>query len=213
VGAEFVYHMEDLLGLYEEPYKPAFPVVTFDELPYQLTDEVRQPVPARPGQPQRYDYEYRRCGTCNLFLHFEPLRGWRHVEVTDQRTALDFAAQMKALVDVHYPEAEKIRVVLDNLSTHKPWALYNAFAPAEAQRILRKLEFRHTPKHGSWLNMAEIELSVLSRQCLDRRLPTTDAVRQHVDAWEDARNQTNATVAWRFTTDHARERLKRLYPS
>jgi hypothetical protein len=205
--------MEDLLELYEEPYDPAFPVVTFDELPYQLTDEVRLPLPAKPGQPERYDYEYRRCGTCNLFLHFEPLRGWRHVEVTDQRTALDFAVQMKALADVHYPEARKIRVVLDNLSTHRPWSLYMAFAPEEARRILRKLEFRHTPKHGSWLNMAEIELSVLSRQCLDRRLASTTAVRQQVSAWEGPRNEARATVTWRFTTDKARERLKRLYPS
>jgi hypothetical protein len=205
--------MEDLLDLYEEPYDPALPVVTFDELPYQLTDEVRLPLPAKPGQPERYDYEYRRCGTCNLFLHFEPLRGWRHVEVTDQRTALDFAGQMKALVDVHYPEARKIRVVLDNLNTHRPWSLYTAFAPEEARRILRKLEFRHTPKHGSWLNMAEIELSVLSRQCLDRRLASTTAVRQQVSAWEGLRNEAGATVTWRFTTDKARERLKRLYPS
>lgn len=205
--------MEDLLDLYEEPYDPALPVVTFDELPYQLTDEVRLPLPAKSGQPERYDYEYRRCGTCNLFLHFEPLRGWRHVEVTDQRTALDFAAQMKALVDVHYPEARKIRVVLDNLNTHRPWSLYTAFPPEEARRILRKLEFRHTPKHGSWLNMAEIELSVLSRQCLDRRLASTTAVRQQVRAWEDPRNEAGATVTWRFTTDKARERLKRLYPS
>jgi len=213
VGAEFVYHMEDVLDLYEEPYDPLFPVVTFDELPYQLTDEVRLPLPARPAQPERYDYEYRRCGTCNLFLHFEPLRGWRHVEVTDQRTALDFAVQMKALVDVHYPEAKKIRVVLDNLSTHTPWALYNAFPAEEARRILRKLEFRHTPKHGSWLNMAEIELSVLSRQCLDRRLASAAAVRQQVSAWESPRNDIGATVTWRFTTNTARERLKRLYPS
>lgn len=205
--------MEDLLDLYEEPYDPAFPVVTFDELPYQLTDEVRLPLPAKPRQPERYDYEYRRCGTCNLFLHFEPLRGWRHVEVTDQRTAIDFAAQMKALVDVHYPEARKIRVVLDNLNTHRPWSLYTTFAPGEARRILSKLEFRHTPKHGSWLNMAEIELSVLSRQCLDRRLASTTAVRQQVSAWEGPRNETGATVTWRFTTNTARERLKRLYPS
>jgi hypothetical protein len=205
--------MEDLLDLYEEPYDPRFPVVTFDELPYQLTDEVRLPLPARPDQVQRYDYEYRRCGTCNLFLHFEPLRGWRHVEVTAQRTTLDFAQQMRALVDVHYPEAEKIRVVLDNLNTHTPWALYTAFPAEEARRILRKLEFRHTPKHGSWLNMAEIELSVLSRQCLDRRLPDAQQVRQQVDAWEKPRNHAKATVTWRFTTEHARKRMRRLYPS
>ena len=213
MGAEFVYYMEDLLDLYEEPYDSRFPVVNFDELPYQLTAEVRLPLPARAGQPERYDYEYRRCGTCNLFLHFEPLRGWRHVEVTDQRTALDFAHQMKALVDVHYPQAMKIRVVLDNLSTHREWALYNAFPAEEARRILRKLEFRHTPKHGSWLNMTEIELSVLSRQCLDQRLANTQRVRQQVAAWESERNQANATVTWRFTTQHARERLQRLYPS
>jgi hypothetical protein len=205
--------MEDLLDLYEEAYDPRFPTVCFDELPYQLTDEVRLPLPAEPGRPQRYDYEYHRRGTCNLFLHVEPQRGWRHVEVTERRTSQDFAHQMKALTDVHYPEATKIRVVLDNLSTHTPAALYEAFPPAEARRILRRIEFHYTPKHGSWLNMAEIELSVLSRQCLNRRLGSRDAVRREVAAWEQPRNQSGATITWRFTADKAREKLKRLYPS
>jgi len=205
--------MEDLLDLYEEPHDPQLPTVCFDELPYQLTDEVRLPLPAEPGKPLRYDYEYHRRGTCNLFLHVEPQRGWRHVEVTERRTAQDFAHQMKALAEVHYPDARKIRVVLDNLSTHTPAALYEAFPPEEARRILRRLEFHYTPKHGSWLNMAEIELSVLSRQCLNRRLGTKDVVRQEVAAWEEPRNQAGVTIQWRFTTDKAREKLKRLYPS
>jgi hypothetical protein len=205
--------MEDLLDLYEEPHDPQLPTVCFDELPYQLTDEVRLPLPAEPGKPQRYDYEYHRRGTCNVFLHLEPQGGWRHVEVTERRTAQDFAHQMKALTEVHYPDARKIRVVLDNLSTHTPAALYEAFAPEEARRILRRLEFHYTPKHGSWLNMAEIELSVLSRQCLNRRLGTKDVVRQEVAAWEEPRNQAGVTIQWRFTTDKAREKLKRLYPS
>ena len=205
--------MEDLLDLYEEPYDPQFPTVCFDELPYQLTDEVRLPLPAEPGKPQRCDYEYHRRGTCNVFLHVEPQGGWRHVEVTERRTAQDFAHQMKALAEVHYPNARKIRVVLDNLSTHTPAALYEAFPPEEARRILRRLEFHHTPKHGSWLNMAEIEFSVLSRQCLNRRLGDMETVRREIAAWQAPRNQAGTTIKWRFTTDGAREKLKRLYPS
>jgi hypothetical protein len=213
VGSEFVWRMEDVLDLYEEPYDPQFPTVCFDELPYQLTGEVRLPLPAEPGKPQRYDYEYHRRGTCNIFLHVEPQGGWRHVEVTERRTAQDFAHQMKALVDLHYPDAKKIRVVLDNLNTHTPAALYEAFPPEEARRILRRLEFHHTPKHGSWLNMAEIEFSVLSRQCLNRRLGDLETVRQEIAAWQAPRNQAGATINWRFTADKAREKLKRLYPS
>jgi hypothetical protein len=157
--------MEDLLDLYAEDFEPLRPVVCFDELPYQLVAETCLPLPLRPGRPIRYDYEYRRNGTCNLFMFFQPLAGWRHVEVTEQRTKRDFAYRMKDLVDVHFPDAEVIRVVLDNLNTHSPAALYEVFEPQEARRIVRKLEFHYTPKHGSWLNMAEIEISVLDRQC------------------------------------------------
>jgi hypothetical protein len=205
--------MEDLLDLYEEPYDPRRPLVCFDELPYQLVSEVRQPLPLRPGQPERYDYEYRREGVCNLFLFFEPLRGWRHVEVTERRTAQDFAHQMRALVDEYLPDAAVIRLVVDNLNIHTPAALYEAFPPAEARRIAAKLEFHYTPKHGSWLNMAEIELAVLSRQCLDRRIPDRVSVRRETAAWESDRNAKQATVNWRFTTVDARVKLKRLYPS
>jgi DDE superfamily endonuclease len=162
--------MEDVLDLYEQPYDPKQPVVCFDEKPLQLLAETRVPRPASPGRPRRYDHEYERKGTANLFVAVEPLRGWRQVRVTDHRRQQDFAHQMQQLVDVHYPEADKIRVVLDNLNTHKAASLYVAFPPAEALRLLRRLEFHHTPKHGSWLNMAEIEISVLGRQCLNRRI-------------------------------------------
>jgi hypothetical protein len=191
--------MEDVLDLYAEPEEPQYPVVCFDESPYQLISEVRQPVPAAPGQPVRYDYEYRREGTCNLFMFVQPLVGWRHVKVTDRRTAQDFAHCMKDLVDSHFPQATLISVVLDNL--------------AEARRMLRKLDFRYTPKHGSWLNMAEIEFAVLSTQCLDRRIPDQAIVRRCIDAWEAGRNAVQATINWRFTTTKARRKLKRLYPS
>ncbi len=214
VGAEFVWRMEDVLDLYEEPYNPKRPVVCFDELPYQLVVETRTPLPARPGRPARYDYEYSRRGTANLFACFEPKAGRRHLEVTDRRTAVDFAAQMRALVEEHYPLAEKIRVVLDNLNTHTPAALYRAFEPKEARDILRKLEFHYTPKHGSWLNQVEIEFSVLARQCLSgRRIPEAETLTEEVGAWETERNERGATVDWRFTAEDAREKLGRLYPS
>lgn len=205
--------MEDVLELYAEPYDSCRPVVCFDERPFQMVSEVRTPLPPQPGQPLRYDFEYRRRGTANLFLHFEPLGGWRHVEVTERRTAVDFAHEMKALVDLHYPDAELIRVVLDNLSTHTPWALYKAFEPADARRLIKKLEFHYTPKHASWLNMAEIELSVLARQCLDRRIPDLDTLRAEIAPWERDRNQKEAQVDWRFTINDARITLKRLYSS
>jgi hypothetical protein len=205
--------MEDILDLYAEPYKPRYPVVCFDESPYQLVSEVRQPLPMSPGQPRRYDYEYRREGTCNLFMFFQPLQGWRHVKVTDRRTAQDFAHCMKDLVDVHFPEATLISVVMDNLNTHTPAALYEAFTPADARRILRKLDLRYTPKHGSWLNMAEIEFAVLSTQSLDQRLPSQAAVRRTVALWETRRNAEQIKVNWRFTLSKARRTLKRLYPS
>ena len=205
--------MEAVLDLYAEPADPKRPRVCFDECPYQLISEVRQPLPVKPGHPRRYDYEYKREGTCNLFMFVRPEIGWRHVQVTDRRTKQDFAHCMKDLVDVYFPEAEIIRLVLDNLNTHAPAALYEAFEPAEARRIIRKLEFHHTPKHGSWLDMAEIEFSVLAEQCLDRRLPDSETVRGEVAAWEARRNAEHATIHWRFTTDKARSKLDRLYPS
>jgi hypothetical protein len=205
--------MEDLLDLYAEDFDPLRPVVCFDELPYQLVAETCLPLPLRPGKPVRYDYEYRRNGTCNLFMFFQPLAGWRHMEVTEQRTKRDFAYRMKDLVDAHFPQAEVIRVVLDNLNTHSPAALYEVFEPQEARRIVRKLEFHYTPKHGSWLNMAEIEISVLDRQCLDRRLAEVPTVRSEVLAWEALRNDQHATVDWRFTTTKARSKMQYLYPS
>jgi hypothetical protein len=205
--------MEDLLDLYAEDFDPLRPMVCFDELPYQLVAETCLPLPLQPGKPLRYDYEYRRNGTCNLFMFFQPLAGWRHVEVTEQRTKRDFAYQMRNLVDVHFPQAKVIRVVLDNLNTHSPAALYEVFEPQEARRIVRKLEFHYTPKHGSWLNMAEIEISVLDRQCLDRRLEEIPIVRSEVQAWDALRNDQHATVDWRFTTTKARSKMQYLYPS
>lgn len=213
VGADFVARMEDVLDLYAEVYDPRRPWVCFDEKPYQLLGDVRSALPLSPGQPRRIDYEYKREGTCNVFLFFDPHRAWRRLEVTKQRTAVDFAHQMRWLVDEGYPEAEVIRVVLDNLNTHSAASLYQAFAPAEARRIARRLEFHYTPKHASWLNMAEIEFSVLERQCLGRRLATREIVAHEVAAWEATRNATGATVHWRFTTTDARIKLRRFYPS
>jgi DDE superfamily endonuclease len=204
--------MEDVLDLYAEPYDPKRPQVCFDELPCQLVAETRLPLPAKPGQPVRYDYEYQRNGTCSLFGLFQPHCGWRHLDIRERRTAVDFAQQMKALVDEHFPEAEVIRVVLDNLNTHTPASLYAAFAPAEAHRIARKLEFHYTPKHGSWLNMIEIELSVLARQCLDQRVPDIATLQATIEPWERERNDRHATVNWRFTVPAARTKLVRLYP-
>lgn len=205
--------MEDVLELYAEPYDARRPKVNFDETSKQLIKERRSRLPAQPGQPERFDYEYERAGTRNLFLFTEPQAGWRHVSVTNQRTMIDFAHQMKWLVDVAYPQAEVIRVVLDNLNTHKAASLYEAFAPEEARRIVKKLEFHYTPKHGSWLNMAEIELSVLQRQCLTRRIPDEATLVREVAAWEKERNEKQATIDWRFSVTDAREKLKRLYPS
>ena len=205
--------MEDLLDLYAQPYDARYPVVCFDESPYQLVGEVRQPQPAQPGRAQRYDYQYERKGTCNLFMFLEPRNGWRHVEVTERRTKQDFAQCMRLLVDSYYPESELIRVVVDNLNTHTPAALYETFPPLEAHRILQRLDFHYTPKHGSWLNMVEIELSVLAGQCLDRRLPEKASVQREIAAWERQRNAAKTTVQWRFTTEEARTKLQRLYPS
>jgi uncharacterized small protein (DUF1192 family) len=213
--------MEDVLDLYEEPYDPQRPKVCFDETNKQLVAETRVGVPARPGQVARYDYEYQRNGTRNLFLFLEPQGGWRHVAVTERRTMQDFAHQMRWLVDEAYPEAEVVRLVLDNLNTHRPASLYEAFPPAEARRILKRLEFHYTPKHGSWLNpvlsgvegMAEMELSVFSRECLDRRIPDEATLKREIQALEAERNSTRARVNWRFTAQDARSKLSHLYPS
>jgi hypothetical protein len=205
--------MEDVLDLYAEPYDPKRPTVTFDETSKQLLADTRAPLPAQAGQPARYDYTYAREGTRNLFVFCEPRAGWRHIAVTEQRTKVDFAQQMQWLVDERYPKAEVIRVVLDNLNTHKPASLYEAFAPAEARRLVKRLEFHYTPKHGSWLNMAEIELSILARQCLDRRIPDEATLKQEVHAYQVRRNAEHATIDWRFSVSDARHKLYRLYPS
>lgn len=205
--------MEDVLDLSAEPYDPKRPKVNFDETSKQLIGEARQPLPARPGQAARYDYEYKRNGTRHVFLFCEPQAGWRHVAVTEHRAMQDFAHQMKWLVEERYPEAEVIRVVLDNLNTHKPASLYETFPPAEAHRLRQKLEFHYTPKHGSWLNMAESELSVFARQCLQRRIATAATLQRELAAVEAARNAARATIDWQFTTTDARVKLHRLYPS
>jgi DDE superfamily endonuclease len=205
--------MEDVLELYAEPYDARHPQVNFDEKSVQLIAETRTALPAHPGQPARIDYEYQRNGPANLFVMCEPQAGWRHVVVTERRTKHDFAHQMQWLVDERYPDAEVIGVVLDQLNTHRPASLYDTFPAAEARRIRKKLEFHYTPKHGSWLNMAEIELSVLQRQCLGRRLPDVATLTQEVHAYERNRNTQRATIDWQFTTQDARTKLHRLYPS
>lgn len=205
--------MEDVLHVYTRPYDPKRPQVCLDEASKQLVAQTRTPLPLLPGQAAREDYEYERRGTANLFMLFEPLAGKRRVKVTTRRTAVDFAWVIKELVDEVYPAAEKIVLVMDNLNTHKPASLYEAFEPSEARRLLDKLEIHYTPKHGSWLNMAETELSVLGRQCLDRRIDNQAALSGEVAAWERRRNEAEVTVEWRFTTADARIKLKRLYPS
>lgn len=205
--------MEDVLEVYTRPYDPRRPQVCIDETSTQLVAETRVPIPAAPGQPERIDYEYERQGTANLFMVFEPLAGQRRVKVTERRTAIDFAHVIQELVDEQYPQSETLVLVMDNLNTHKPASLYEAFAPAEARRLMERLEIHYTPKHGSWLNMAETELSVLATQCLERRIPDPTTLRQEVAAWEQRRNQAKCTVDWRFTTQDARIKLKRLYPS
>ena len=205
--------MEAVLALYTQPYDPHVPLLCMDETSKQLVGEMRRRVVARPGVPARYDYEYERHGTCNLFMVSEPLQGRRQVTVTERRTKVDWAHLIKDLVDHQYPHATRIQVVMDNLNTHSPASLYEAFEPAEARRLLDRLEFHYTPKHGSWLNMAEIELSVLRRQCLDRRIPMAGELTREVAAWEQTRNTRALPVDWRFTTADARIKLKRLYPS
>ena len=204
--------MEDVLDLYAEPYDPDRPVVCFDETSKQLLGEVRPPIAAAPGRVARYDTEYQRNGTRNLFMFCEPKGGWRHVEVTERRTAVDFAHQMRWLVDQAYPDAEVVRLALDNLNTHKLGSLYEAFEPSEARRIAKRLELHHTPKHGSWLNMAEIELSVFSRACLNRRISAEPELRREVAALERERNEAAASIDWRFSTQDARTKLKHIYP-
>ena len=211
-SAAFVAAMEDVLGVYHRPPDPTRPQVCLDETSKQLTKEGRAPLAPRPGQPARFDTEYERNGVANLFLLTAPLLGWRHVTVTERRTRVDWAAQIRDLVDVHFPAAEKIVLVLDNLNTHAAASLYEAFPPAEAKRLWDKLEVHHTPKHGSWLNVAEIELSVLGRQCLDRRIPDRATLAEEVAAWAAERNAAAATVRWQFTTEDARIKLHRLYP-
>jgi hypothetical protein len=211
-NGEFVWRMEAVLELYKLLYDPLHPVVCMDEASKQLVGEVRQPQGMRPGQVLRQDGEYERKGTCNLFMFFEPLRGWRHVWVTDQRRKVEWAYCVKELLDVHYPDATKVRLVCDNLNTHSGGSLYQAFAAREAKRLCDRLEFHPTPKHGSWLNMAETELSALSGQCLDRRMESKEEVVGEVAPWEAHRNRAEAKVRWRFTTEKARIKLEKLYP-
>ena len=205
--------MEDILDVYQRPYDPLQPLVCMDEMSKPLIDETRVPLPIMPGQPEKYDYEYERKGVNNVFMVFEPLMGERHVSVTDHRTRVDWAKCIKDIVDIHYPEAAKITVIMDNLNTHRPSSLYQAFSPEEARRLLNKLEFHYTPKHGSWLNMAEIEFSALKRQCLDCRIPDQITLKQKVTEWEQARNVRAVKANWQFKTEDARIKLKRLYPS
>ena len=205
--------MEDVLDVYKQPYDPKHPMVCFDERPKQLVGEVRKPIPTVPGRPARYDYEYKRNGVANLFMVFEPLAGKRHVKVTDRRTKRDWALCMRELVDKVYPQADSIVLVMDNLNTHKKASLYEAFQPAEAKHIADKLEIHHTPKHGSWLNMAKIEISVLGRQCLAERMENASRLETEATAWAESRNAKGAEVNWQFTTADARIKLKKLYPS
>jgi hypothetical protein len=204
--------MEDTLEAYHRPYNEKFPMVCLDETNRQLIAESRKAIPAKPGQNKRVDYEYRRNGVVNLFMMFEPLKARRHVKVMDQRTRKDFAECIRELVDVHYPDVEKIVLVLDNLNTHSEGSLYEAFEPAEARRLADKLEIHYTPKHGSWLNMAEIEIGVLSRQCLSKYIESKERMKAEVMAWQQKRNEARTTVDWQFTTADARIKLKRLYP-
>jgi transposase len=211
-NAEFVYHMEDVLEVYQRPEDARFPLICFDETPVQLISETRQSIPAKKGHPERYDYEYRREGTANLFMFFAPLMNWRHIKVTAQRTKTDWATCIDELVHQHFPNAERCVLVEDNLNTHKAAALYETFEPVKARSILNRLELHFTPKHGSWLNMAEIELSVLSRQCLNGYIASRELLANETMAWEIERNTNRATVDWRFTTADARIKLKKLYP-
>lgn len=205
--------MEDVLEVYHRPHDPTCPVVCLDDSSKQLVAETRQPIPAKPGSPARHDYEYERNGTANLFMMFAPLEGWREVKVTDQHTAVDYAQVLKELSDTHFPEAKKIVLVQDNLNTHKPASLYEAFPAPEARRLVERFEWHYTPKHGSWLNLAESELSVVSTQCLDERIPDKQTLVDEIAAWQTSRNEAHVKANWRFTTNEARIRLHRLYPA
>ena len=212
-NAAFVAAMEDVLDVYKRPYDPVRPLVCLDETSKQLVAETRTPEPMRPGQPARYDYEYKRNGTANIFMLFAPLEGWRQAEVTERRAAIDYAKILRDLADIHFPNAEKIVLVQDNLNTHTPASLYEAFEPVEARRIVERFEWHYTPKHGSWLNLAESELAVLSGQCLARRIADAATLASELAAWRTHRNTHNAKANWRFTTADARVKLKSLYPS
>lgn len=205
--------MEDILEVYKRPYDANNPVVCMDESSKQQVKEVRKPIEAKEGKPKRYDTEYERNGVSNIFIFFDPLSGWREITVTDRRTALDWACRLRDLVDVHYPDAEKITLVMDNLNTHTGASLYKAFPPEEARKILEKSEIHYTPKHGSRLNMAEIELSILSRQCLNRRIPDQETLKREIGAWVKERNAYSSPMNWRFTTEDAGVKLKKLYPT
>ena len=211
--AEFVFRMEDVLELYRLPYDPRYPVVCMDEASKQLIGEVRIPLPVAEGQPVRYDSEYERLGVCNQFMFVEPLRGWRKVFVRERRTMIDWAFCIREILDVHYPDAEKVRLVLDNLNTHTGASLYEAFSPTEARHLLSRLEIHYTLKHGSWLNMAGIEIGVMNGQCLDRRIPEQQIISEEVGAWEQQRNKDEAKIRWTFTVSDARVKLVKIYPS
>ena len=212
-NAAFVAGMEDVLEVYQRPPDPAFPLVCLDETSKQLIAETRVPIPAKPGRPARRDYEYERNGTANLFMMFAPLEGWRRVKITDRHAAVDYAQVLKELSDTHFPGADKIVLVQDNLSTHKPASLYQAFPAPEARRLVERFEWHYTPKHGSRLDMAESELGVLSSQCLDRRIPDKQTLIDEVAAWQNGRNKNHTKAEWQFTTADARVKLKRLYPA
>lgn len=205
--------MEDVLAVYHLPRDPDYPLVCLDEASKQMLGDTRDPIPMKRGRPVRHDYEYKREGTSNLFMFFAPLEGWRHIEVTDRRTAVDYAHALKDLADIWFPKTKKIRLVQDNLNTHKPASLYEAFPPAEARRLFERFEWHYSPKHGSWLNMAESELGVLSRQCLDRRIPDQTTLAREIAAWEKDRNKNHTKADWQFTTEDARIKLKHLYPT
>ena len=211
--ADFVACMEDVLDVYELPYDPMYPVVCMDEKPYQLLDDVREPLSARPGSNLKTDSEYRRNGTCSIFAFVEPLGGRHHVSVHEHRTAIDWAVEIKYLSDVMFPDAKKIILVMDNLNTHKPASLYKAFPPAEVRRIIKRLEIHYMPKHGSWLDMAEIELNVMTRQCLSRRIASIEKLKCELSAWEAERNCNTVKIQWHFQTGDAREKLISLYPA
>jgi hypothetical protein len=211
-SGEFVAHMEEVLEVYHLPYDPQVPLVCMDEHPVQLVKEVRQPLPAAEGTPERYDYEYERNGTANIFMFTEPLSGFRSVRVREHKTAIDWASEIQHLLDIQYPEADRIRLVCDHLNTHGLGALYEAFPPEQARRLAARLELHYTPKHGSWLNIAEIELSALTLQCLDRRVPDIETLRAETKQWEQRRNASQKGVDWQFSTQDARIKLRRLYP-